>query len=609
MSASLKTKRRRSVASLAAVCCTLAATAALNGQTAEPQAATSAGVPTAPTANVTINLIRLMVEQKLLPAEAAAKLIAQAEAEAAQVSAALAAKTTSPSAPVAAASAEKNAPDTVRVTYIPPHIRRQMVEEVRQEVFSQAVEEKWAAPDTQPEWVSRYKLAGDIRFRYEGLSYPTGNVAGGIVDFNKINTSAAVDYFSSTSTANLPSFNADQERERMRFRARLGAAIDLSEGYTSGLRVATGESNSPVSQNQSFGASGGNFSKYSIWLDRAFLKYESSPSANYNLEATVGRMDNPFFATSMIWANDLGFDGLVLKNTYKLNDNVKPFFTLGAFPVFNTNLNFGTDSTASSGGGNAYASEDKWLYGAQTGATWIINKDFTAKSGIAFYSFQNIEGQVSSPIDASSNTFNSGFVGETDNSRPGFAQKGNTYSALRELTNSTLPGSANFQYFGLATPFRELAFTNRIDYNHFEPIQISLIGEVVVNTAFSRSAVRSSGPTQKPGPLNNNSASDKYEGGNLGWDLGLQVGKAALQKRGDWNVNIGYRYIESDAVVDGFADSDFGGGGTNLQGYTLGGNLSLSSRVWVGLRWMSAETIAGDTFKTDIFQFDLNARF
>ena len=447
-----------------------------------------------------------------------------------------------------------------------------------------------------------------MRFRYEGMNFPTGNVAGGVVDFNKINTSAPVDY-QVAGHVQPPAYNADQDRERMRLRARLGAAIDLGEGFTSGLRLATGESNSPVSENQSFGASGGNFSKYSIWLDRAFLKYETTPATDYNLEVTIGRTDNPFFATSMIWANDLGFDGLVFKNTYKLNDEVKPFFTLGAFPVYNTNLNFGTDSAASSGGGKAYASEDKWLYGAQTGATWIINKDFTAKSGLAYYSFQNIQGQVSQPIDALTQNNSAGFVGATDNSRPGFAQKGNTYIALRDLTNSTSNGPGNFQYFGLATPFRELAFTNRIDYNHFEPIQISLIGEVVVNTAFSRSAVRANGPAQLPGPQNNNSAGGKYEGGNLGWDLSLQVGAAALQKRWDWNASMGYRYIESDAVVDGFADSDFGGGGTNLKGYTLGGNLALSSRVWMGLRWMSAETIAGDTFKTDIIQLDLNARF
>ena len=66
---------------------------------------------------------------------------------------------------------------------------------------------------------------------------------------------------------------------------------------------------------------------------------------------------------------------------------------------------------------------------------------------------------------------------------------------------------------------------------------------------------------------------------------------------------------ESDAIVDGFTDSDFGGGGTNLQGYTIGGQLALSPHVWLTLRWLSANAIAGPTYKNDIIQFDLNAKF
>ncbi len=64
-----------------------------------------------------------------------------------------------------------------------------------------------------------------------------------------------------------------------------------------------------------------------------------------------------------------------------------------------------------------------------------------------------------------------------------------------------------------------------------------------------------------------------------------------------------------DAVVDGFCDSDFGGGGTNLKGYTIGGNLALNQRVWLGLRWMGSDSIAGPTFDEDIVQFDINAKF
>ena len=103
--------------------------------------------------------------------------------------------------------------------------------------------------------------------------------------------------------------------------------------------------------------------------------------------------------------------------------------------------------------------------------------------------------------------------------------------------------------------------------------------------------------------------SGDFAGGDTGWLVSLNFGSPVLQKRWDWNVNFGYRYVESDAVIDGFCDSDFGGGGTNLKGYTLGAGLGLSPRVWIAVRWMSADSIAGPTYKNDIIQFDINAKF
>jgi hypothetical protein len=61
--------------------------------------------------------------------------------------------------------------------------------------------------------------------------------------------------------------------------------------------------------------------------------------------------------------------------------------------------------------------------------------------------------------------------------------------------------------------------------------------------------------------------------------------------------------------VDGFNDSDFGGGGTNLKGYVVGGSLALSPNVWLTLRWLSANAVSGPPYKNDIFQFDINGRF
>ena len=90
---------------------------------------------------------------------------------------------------------------------------------------------------------------------------------------------------------------------------------------------------------------------------------------------------------------------------------------------------------------------------------------------------------------------------------------------------------------------------------------------------------------------------------------GLSVGDMVLKERWKWNLNLGYRKVGSDALVDGFVDSDFGGGGTNVKGFTFGGNLALSPNVKFGLRWMSASQVGGPTFKNDILQLDFSGKF
>lgn len=553
--------------------------------------------------NVTINLINRLVERGALTPADASELIRMAEEDAAAAKAEAAAAAPAPApAPVAVAKtapAEEAVPsDTVRVTYIPEAVKRQMVEEIRGEVMDQAVAERWAAPRTLPEWTERLKLFGDFRFRYEGLYYPHGNDnTGAFPNFNSINTGAPFDI---TGTVFSPQLNVDQERSRLRIRARGGLAADLGENFSSGLRLATGENNSPVTQNQSLGGSGnaqgGNFAKYAVWLDRAFLKYEYNAHPGETYTATVGRFDNPFFATSLLWADDLGFDGAVVQGKHPFGEKISPYITAGVFPVFNTDLNFSTTQPAK------FKSQDKWLKAVQVGADAAVGEAVSLKLGAAYYDFQNIEGRLSTPFTPVVSSDN----GDTDALRPAFAQKGNTYMALRSIIPSALNnfGAINqWQYFGLATPFRDLAFTGRIDLHSFDPIQVSLGGELVRNLAFDQGRIA-------PKAVNNLGAtSSVFVGGDTGWTASLRIGTAALEKRWDWNVNAGYRYVESDAVVDGFNDSDFGGGGTNLKGVILSANLSLSARVWLGVRWFSANSISGPAYKQDTLQIDTNAKF
>ena len=100
---------------------------------------------TAPSQNVTINLINRLVERGVLTKEDAAELIQQAEEDAALARAQAAAPTPPPPAD-----------DEVRVTYVPEVVKAQIRDEIKQEVIDQAREEHWAAPNSIPEWVSRF---------------------------------------------------------------------------------------------------------------------------------------------------------------------------------------------------------------------------------------------------------------------------------------------------------------------------------------------------------------------------------------------------------------------------------------------------------------------
>jgi hypothetical protein len=592
-----------------------------------------------PSQNAVINLINRLVQRGVLTKEDASELIQQAEAdaarakeEAAKANAAAAANSEfaqssllptpgelknatalTQAAPQPTPAPEEMPPalqpgpdNTVRVTYIPEIVKNQLREQIEQDVLRDArrADDKFGPQPLVPDWVNRITLFGDIRLRYELDDFPGGNDnTGAFPNFNAINTGPPFDVAGNSFP---PEYNVDKNRQRFRFRVRVGLNADLGDGFSIGIRGATGENDSPVTENQTLGnannAQGGNFQRYSIWLDRAFLKWEAGGLPERDLTITVGRMDNPFFSTTLIWASDLGFDGAAISGRYQIVRGLTPFITAGAFPVYNTDFNFANTNPAK------FNSTDKYLYAVQGGADWSLNRDFHLKLAGAFYDFNSIEGRLSNPFTP----LTSSDQGNTDDLRPLFAQNGNTYMALRNIvpTAANNNGTAlQFQYYGLATPFHEVAITGRADYNHFEPFQVSVTGEWVTNTAFDRNSVaakavnnRGSAPSGVIG---------RYIGGNSAWNVYLTLGNPVLQKRWDWNLGIGYRYVESDSVVDGFNDSDFGAPlyGTNLKGYTIFGYLALSPVVYLGFHYYSANSVAGPPFKSDVFQFDIGGKF
>jgi len=552
-----------------------------------PQPAPQALPPPSP--NMAVNLVVLLVKKGQITQEEGLALIEQAESEAKATQATQAAQ-----AAAAVPAAPPRQEGEVSVNYVPQTVRNSIRDEIKQELMAEAREEDWGAYKG-PEWTSRIRPFGDIRGRYEGIFFGDGNDnTGAFPNFNAINTGAP---FDTSGTLFSPQYNVDQDRNRARLRARFGADIMLGDGFTAGLRVATGDSNSPVSPNQSLGGSGGNFSKYQIWLDRAFIGYDAIKEEDYELSAIVGRFENPFFSTEVMWDDDLGFDGLALRGKARASDCVTVFGAAGLFPVFNTDLNFASNQPSK------FESQDKWLYGAQVGIDWKITEDLKAKFGAAWYDFQNIEGELSTPfVPLGPND-----AGNTDATRPSFAQRGNTYMALRNIIPTAANGfgtTNQWQYYGLATPFQVLALTGRLEYDAYDPVKFALTGEFLKNLAFDANDIG-------PKAVNNRigAGTGTFDGGDVAWNMMFQFGQTAMEKKGDWIAGVGYRYVESDAVVDGFTDSDFGGGGTNVQGFTLGGAVAVSPSVRVGVKWMSSDEVSGPPLSTDTLQFDINAKF
>ena len=503
----------------------------------------------------------------------------------------------SPSSASPPAASPSAPPEGVkRVVYIPESLKAELRKQIQEEVLAQAKAEGWAAPNVVPEWLKRIRLSGDVRARWERDLYANGNAA--MPDFNAVNTGQPFDV-NPVDYANDRYVNVDQDRTRPRLRARLGVDADVTAGFTAGVRLATGESSSPVSTNQTLGGSGGNFSKYAVWLDRGFIRWTASEA----LAVDVGRFANPFFATELVWSDSVSFDGLAVQASGPSGGAFRPFVVAGAFPLYTTPLNFPAELPSK------YASSNRWLYAAQVGTAWKPSEPLGLKLGVAYYEFDHIQGRLSSPCDTNLKNVTC----DTDDTRPSFAQKGNSYFPLRTPSAAALAAEATglasrYQYFGLSSLFRELVLTARAELLASPTLKVTVEGEAVRNLGFSARRIA-------PLALNNRDQCDAkgncahYAGGRDGVLGRVVLGSPGQELRGSWNAGLTYRRLESDAVVDAFTDPDFGLGGTNLQGYVLAAGFAVADRVWTTARWFSADEIVGPHYRVDVLLLDLQARF
>jgi hypothetical protein len=555
----------------------------------------------APTESVVINLINLLVKRGVLTQQNASELISEARTEAVQARAVRGSAVAGAAGGVAGATVVNGPtrPGDVAVPYVPQVVRDQIRDQVKQEVIAQAKEENWAQPNTFPDWVSRIKIDGDLRVRDEFHFYSPRNVTG-LTDFGAINRNGGFDFTGNSGPGAPPSINTTTDRSNLfSVRARLGVTAQIADGLSAGIQLASGNDNDPVSTTQLLG---GGFDKKNIWLNKAYVSY--SPTSWLNIEG--GRFDNPFFSSDLLFDPDLEFDGFAanFRHALPVSQDITLFGTLGAFPVQYSDDSFPSNSPSKAG------SDTKWLFAGQVGAEWKINETNRLKGAVAYYDFQNSRGELSSPcalyLGASSCS--------SDNDAPAFLQKGNTLIALRNIVQNPnlAPGTTpEPQLFGLAYNYRLFDAKLEWDTKLMDRYKVRLDGEFVRNLAFdANKALNAPSP-----PVNNFntssqnvSASDYRSGGN-GYMFKVTLGEPDTVEKGQWNFSVAYKYLQPDAVLDAFTDSDFHLGGTNAKGYVIGAQYAVARDAWLSARYLSAREVYGPPLLIDVLQLELNARF
>ncbi len=340
--------------------------------------------------------------------------------------------------------------------------------------FSKALGAKFPMPD----WVTSYKLYGDFRGRIDDVSAdipafgaptPSGLPLGGTVPKGQSN--------------NL----------RTRYRLRVGLTIDMKDDLEVGFRVGSGDGG-PLSNNQTLQ---GNASKKTLYVDAAYGKWTLINDGTWMVAGTIGKMDQPFQASPMVFDPDYTPEGAALQASYKIDDNHSLAFNGAAFVLDQVNT------------------RGPYLLGAQ--AIWNANwtPKISTSLGAAVYDIAD---------DSSFTAVAFPFTPDT----PYDSNQGNN------LVPTTIP-----IYLGPTTGYT---------FGEFNPIVAS--GSVTY-TLDSFPLYKGAFPIKLAGEYMNNPAANNN---NEGWWAGATLGKSG--KKGSWDISYRYQRLEADAWWDQIVDDD-----------------------------------------------------
>jgi hypothetical protein len=438
--------------------------------------------------------------------------------------------------------------------------------------------------------ITELELYGDARFRYE--------YRGGETDDNSPLARPG---------PGVAGHNDWQERDRERYRLRLGLRGTLLDDWFFGVRFET--SQNPRSTNVTFGddTSGsttasfnGPFSKTGdgIYVGQAYVGYRGFP----DLTLTVGKMPNPLVSAFMVWDPDINPEGLAeqWKHTFNIGStgnkteptygkedkNVaakpEPFIKLDVFANFaqfiyddaNPENPLGLRATTTANGGNQLVpNTDAYLLAWQVGARMNFPNSVYVQFAPTIYNYTG-----------NGDTFNVHFQGG-DPKLINSASLAQNQTGINSLLVFDVPMELGWKIGQL--PMR-------------------IFGDFAVNLDGDDRAAAAGHPD--------------FGDQRYAYQIGAGVGQ--LKKKHDWQVNVFWQRQDQYSVDPNLVDTEFWDSKVNLQGVGVSAGYMLSDAVWLnftyGYAWRANDALGtgglGDiainpVSNFQLFQADLNFKF
>ncbi|CAN5764368.1 hypothetical protein BH20VER1_BH20VER1_06760 [soil metagenome] len=375
--------------------------------------------------------------------------------------------------------------------------------------------------------------------------------------------------------------NDAQQRNRHRYRLRLGLRGTLVDDWFFGLRIET--SASARSTNVTFGDDAGPFGKTSdaAYVGQLYLGYRGIPG----LTLTAGRLPNPFVTTSMVWDGDINPEGLSqqYKRTFAIQRggdagpmNIDLFANFGQFVYDDQNPENPIGAPAVSGG-RRVPENDAYLFGYQLGARFNFTKTVYFQLAPTVYHYSGYGNDF--------NTFYSGDPSFRNTATPP-AVVARNQTGINSLLIFNMPA--------------EFGFTVR------ETIPVRIFSDFAVNLD-AEDRARAAG---RPGEDD-----ERYA-----YMVGVSVGRIRAKK--DWQLQAWWQHAEQFSLDPNLVDSDIFDSRLNIKGFAVQAGYALSDAVTFNLTYAYGEQInnrlgtggIGDigvnpVREYQLFQADLNFKF